>query len=153
MNTPDQNYFFGCNYCKYAYECFVDKEEKKMDLSDFNMIKLMWRFGKITGVSTGPLVGPFDRMFYIMSMQELYPEKARKFNALMHPKDLKAFKKLEKKYINREKKNSKKADKYARVIECKGIWKFALFRKPWLFVNKYLAIIKKKSSDYRKILS
>lgn len=143
--APENNTFFGCYYCKYSYECTVNTKKNKADLSNFNMVKLMWRFREITGVNTGPAVD--KNQFYHMSIQELYPEKFKRIADIIGPKHIKEIERLEKKYFNEERKSSRKADRYDRIVKGKGIWRFKPLGKLWLFADKYLVIIKRKIKE------
>ncbi len=147
--APKQNYFYGCMYCKYAYECQLDPKGKKIDISDLNMIRLCRKFGKITGVDNGPLV--HKKQFYSMSIQELYPEKYKKICEALSPKDLKKLKKTEEKFAR-----SFKIKKW-RLKLCKkeGIFKYDIVRKTfnrfdriYSYIHNKLVIIKWKLEQY-----
>jgi len=136
--APEPNYFYSCAYCKYAYECHVDPKGKKLDISDFNMIRLLRNLGKITGVDNGALL--HKRLFYVMSVQELYPEKAQRIYELLPPEMRKKLKKSEDRFT----RSFKVSKWYLKFRKKEGVFKYKLIRKILIRLGKIYSNIHNK---------
>lgn len=66
--VPNETLYYGCQYCKYSYDCLINKNN--------NFSKLRKRLEDATGVYLGYLkYSNLEDNFKNMSIQELDPEK------------------------------------------------------------------------------